>query len=105
MANEKGEGKMPAVYTISASRSFVDTLAAGILDLVEQDPARLTAVRVLLPTRRACRSLREAFLRFSAGKPTLLPHMTPIGDIDEDELLLSMGAASEDVLGVNPLDI
>ena len=31
------------------------------------------AVTVLLPTRRACRSLREAFLRVTQGAPLLLP--------------------------------
>ncbi len=95
----------PAVYTISAQLPFVDTLAAGILDLAEQDPAQLTAIHVLLPTRRACRALRDAFLRLSNGTPTLLPAMTPIGDVDEDELLLSMGADTTDVVGTDPLHI
>lgn len=105
MDNGEGDRKRPAVYSISAAHPFVDTLAAGILSLTDHDPARMAAVRVLLPTRRACRSLREAFLRLSGGKPTLLPHMTPIGDIDEDQILLLADASPEDVLGVNPLDI
>lgn len=74
------------VYTIPAGTPFLDALAAGILDRYGGDPQTLSAVQVLLPTRRACRSLGEAFLRATGGAPVLLPAMTPIGDIDEDEL-------------------
>lgn len=52
----------------------------------ENDPLALARMQILLPTRRACRSLREAFLRLHEGKPLLLPRMRPIGDIDEEEL-------------------
>lgn len=103
---QENEGDRPlSVYTISSHHPFVDTLARGILDLTENDPAQLTAVRVLLPTRRACRSLREAFLRLSNGKPMLLPQMMPIGDIDEDELMLSGAPDIGDLAGVDPLSI
>ena len=54
------------------------------------DPLRLSRITVLLPTRRAARSLREAFLRLTGeaagGAPLLLPRMRPIGDLDADEL-------------------
>jgi ATP-dependent helicase/nuclease subunit B len=76
----------PAVYTIAAGVPFLDALAAGILEKTGDAPEALTKVSVLLPTRRACRSLSEAFLRLRNGKPMLLPKMTPLGDIDEDEL-------------------
>jgi ATP-dependent helicase/nuclease subunit B len=78
----------PAVYSIPAWAPFVDTLAAGIRDIVGDAPEDLARVRVLLPTRRACRALREAFLRLGGGRPLLLPRMTPLGDMDEDELAL-----------------
>lgn len=65
---------------------FLDVLAAGILKHLGERPETLSRVTVLLPTRRACRALGEAFLRASDGKPLLLPRMTPLGDIDEDEL-------------------
>ena len=79
-------GRNPTVYTIPAESAFVDALAQGILDEVGDDPAALVAVTVLLPTRRACRSLADAFLRRSDGKALLLPRLTPLGDIDEDDL-------------------
>lgn len=74
------------IFTIPAGTAFLDALAAGILDRHGGDPAALAAVQILLPTRRACRALGEAFLRVTDGAPVLLPAMTPIGDIDEDEL-------------------
>jgi len=84
------------VYTIAPSKPFVDELAKGILARVGDAPEKLAEVRVLLPTRRACRSLREAFLRLSDGAPMLLPVMTPLGDVDEDELALGgIGESSE----------
>ncbi len=82
-------GPPPNVYTIPAGAPFVDTLAEGILARVGDDPLDLASVTVLLPTRRACRSLREAFLRRSGGRPMLLPRMSPLGDIDADALSLT----------------
>ena len=84
---------MPAakVYTVPPHRDFVAALARGLLDRFGDAPESLTPVLVLLPTRRACRTLREAFLRLSGGAPLLLPRMRPIGDVDEDDLALSPG--------------
>lgn len=76
----------PAVFTIAPGIPFLDALAAGIVQQTGEAPENLSRVSVLLPTRRACRSLSEAFLRLSDGKPLLLPRMTPLGDIDEDQL-------------------
>jgi len=88
------------IFTIAPHQSFVDTLAQGLLDLMGGAPESLVEVRVLLPNRRACRALRESFLRLSNGKPMLLPMMTPLGDVDEDELVLEEGG--EDNLDFPP---
>ena len=56
------------IFTIAPDRPFVDDLARALLDEVANAPERLAAHRVLLPTRRACRSLREA-----AGDPRTSP--------------------------------
>ncbi|MDX1575828.1 MAG: double-strand break repair protein AddB, partial [Kiloniellales bacterium] len=77
------------VYSIAPEVSFLDALAAGLLARWGASPADLTQALVLLPTRRACRGLRDAFLRASGGRPLLLPRMLPLGDPDEDELLLA----------------
>src|ERR1700688_4315958 len=89
----------PHIYTIAPDRPFLATLAQGLLALSEGDPLRLRRMTVLLPTRRAARSLREAFLRLSGesgagGAPLLLPRLRPIGDLDADEIALGLGPAA-----------
>lgn len=81
----------PRLYTIPAGRPFLATLARGLLRLTGGDPLQLARAIVLLPTRRAARSLREAFLSLTpeggaAGRPLLLPRMRPIGDLDAEEI-------------------
>ncbi|MBP2292208.1 double-strand break repair protein AddB [Azospirillum rugosum] len=90
----------PKVFTIPSGVSFVDTLAAGIVERVGDDPLALAAVTVLLPTRRSCLSLRDAFLRRSGGRPMLLPRMSPLGELDADTLSLT----AEELPGV-PLEL
>ena len=76
---------MKGVFTIGIDRRFADELARGILTEHEGDPLSLADVLVLLPTRRSVRALREAFLRAANGRPTLLPRMAPLGDLEESE--------------------
>ena len=97
----------PKVYTIKPERPFLDTLADELLKLARGDPLRLPRVQVLLPTRRAVRALREAFLRAAPdgrqpGRPLLLPRMRPVGDLDSDELSLADGIAGGEALAVPP---
>ncbi|MCW5774592.1 MAG: double-strand break repair protein AddB, partial [Rhodospirillaceae bacterium] len=82
---------MANLFTIPPHKAFADALAAGLLARADGRPEALARMQVLLPTRRACRALREAFLRQSEGRPLLLPRMSPIGDIDEEELVLTAG--------------
>ena len=83
----------PRVTTIPAGVSFVDALARGLLERWAGDPLALSRATVLLPTRRACRALSEAFLRAGEGRPLLLPRLMPLGDLDEEELVLDGAAA------------
>ncbi|MCE2509373.1 MAG: double-strand break repair protein AddB [Alphaproteobacteria bacterium] len=92
----------PNVFTIPPGKVFVDALAAGLLRETDGEPFALSDIRVLLPTRRAVRSLREAFLRLSGGKPMLLPVMTPIGDVDEEDLQFHEGVFSESAAKLPP---
>ena len=100
-ARNRTAGK-PTVFTIPANVAFVDALAEGILADTAGDPLALAAITVLLPTRRACRSLREAFLRLSDGKPLLLPRLTPLNDMDDEEALFTSYAASDAVADIPP---
>ncbi len=91
MPSEPGASE-PSVFSIPADIPFVDALAAGIADryATSDDPLALARVLILLPTRRACRALQEAFLRQSDGRALLLPRLVPIGDVDEDVLPFDM---------------
>ncbi len=86
----------PKIYNIPAGLPFVDALAAGIaarlMDAgtdIASDPFALADVTVLLPTRRALRSLGEAFRRLGGAQAMILPRMFPLGDLDEDELVIA----------------
>jgi ATP-dependent helicase/nuclease subunit B len=97
----------PKLYTIPADRPFLAALATGILGITGGEPLALPRVTVLLPTQRAVRALREAFLRArpdggERAKPLLLPRMRPIGDLDSDELSLSDSGVGGDALAVPP---
>ena len=91
------------VFTIPATCSFVDALADGVLVRANNDPLQLAAMTILLPNRRACRNLREAFLRKSSGKPLLLPTIRPIGDVEEDALFLGPAALDDARMPIPPL--
>jgi ATP-dependent helicase/nuclease subunit B len=75
-----------SVSNIPAGAPFVDTLAAGLLARHGSAGDSLADLTVLLPTRRACLTLREAFLRLSDGDAMLLPRLMPLGDVDADEV-------------------
>jgi len=81
----------PGLYSIAAHRPFLAELAARILSATESDddPLALARTTILLPTRRACRAMQDVFLRQTDGAPLVLPRLIPIGDIDEDEMLLT----------------
>lgn len=73
----------PSVFTVPPGIAMVDALAEGLLQRCEDGVQDLGDVTVLLPTRRACRSLAEAFLRRSGGKALLLPQIRPLGEMDD----------------------
>lgn len=94
MARKADEESGMRVHSIPAGAPFADLLAHGLLADFCPRPEDLADALVLLPTRRAARALREAFLRASGGRPLLLPRMEPIGDVDDDELLLDQDLGS-----------
>jgi len=73
------------LFTVPPDLPFLDTLARS-WRAAHADPSRGL---LLLPTRRAARSLAEAFLRASGGRPLLLPRITALGALDEAPLALS----------------
>lgn len=94
---------MAEIFNIPASNNFVETLASTLLKEYEGRELELANVLILLPNRRACRSLAEAFVRLKGMSPTLLPQMKAIGDVKEDELLLNGAEIAEEFLNLPPV--
>ncbi len=80
----------PNVFTVRPGLAFADALAAG-LKAEADGPLALADVTVLVPTRRAVRAMADAFLRVAGADATVLPRLTPIGDIDDDEIAPDSG--------------
>lgn len=80
---------LPNVFTIPLGVPFALTLARSLWNEYQHDLIALSDVEIYLPNRRSCRSLAEAFLEVSEGRATLLPRLTPLGDIEDDDLLES----------------
>lgn len=98
--NRKGSCHL---YNIPAWQPFARTLAAYLLQQTQGRPEALTRYKLLLPTRRTCRVMRETFLSLNEGKALLLPQMSALGDVDEESLSLMMfgqSGAFLDVLAV-----
>ncbi len=91
------------VFTIPASAPFLPTLIealnAGKLGFaVADDPLALASATIYLPTRRACRLMRDAFLEGLKTDAAILPRIVALGDIDEDEIAFAQ-AATGDIAG------
>jgi len=97
---------VPRVYSIAAHRGFADALVAGLLPRYREDGFGLARLTLLLPSRRAARTVTEAFIRLSGGG-LLLPRMAIVGDLDLDETLGSLldplGAGEEIPSAADPV--
>lgn len=88
------------VVTVPPGVPFVDAMAAHLLQQPERGDsgatdgwAALTDVRVLVPTRRSRRTLIEALVRRSGGTSLILPKISAIGDVEEDDGVPEFGAS------------
>jgi ATP-dependent helicase/nuclease subunit B len=73
-------------YAIEARRPFLQDLAAGVLDWLDDKPPEvLSDAVILLPNRRAARAFTDALRTQAAGRSLLLPQVRPLGDLEEDE--------------------
>lgn len=77
------------IYNIPLSCPFMDVLAERFGRMYADNLNGLADVLFLLPNRRACLSLREAFIRYYGLKPVILPKIVPIGDLEEDEVFFN----------------
>ena len=86
----------PNVLNIPAGHSFADSLARGLLERTQGDPLALGDYLLLLPSRRACRTLQGAFLRLSGGQAIVLPRLLPVGDVEAEEVALLLSGLDGD---------
>jgi ATP-dependent helicase/nuclease subunit B len=102
----------PRVFTIPPSVPFLPALIGALKEgrLVDgfapdSGSLRFADATIFLPTRRACRLARDAFLDVLGVDAALLPRIVAIGDIDEDELVFAdaaTGGAALDALALPP---
>lgn len=83
------------LFNIGAAADFAEVLASKLLKEYIDNPLDLSEVVILLPNRRACKTLADAFVRLQGMQPTLLPQLRPLGDVEEDELALCGPRAEE----------
>jgi ATP-dependent helicase/nuclease subunit B len=89
------------LFAIPPGVPFLEALAEGWLRERAGDPLSIANGLILTPTRRAARSLAEAFLRVSPSKALLLPRIVALGG--QDEAPLSLEGALELPPPVDPL--
>jgi ATP-dependent helicase/nuclease subunit B len=76
------------LFAIRPGVPFLEALAEGWLRDHGDDPMAVANGLILTPTRRAARSLAEAFLRVSPSRGLLLPRIVALGAMDEAPLAL-----------------
>ncbi len=89
-------GAPPRVFSIPPGAPFLPTLARSLVEgrLVpnfpgDTGPLALADATIYLPTRRAARELRGAFVEQLGGRAAILPTIRPLGEVDEGEEILS----------------
>ena len=106
------ERQAPSLYSIAAHRGFADALVAGLVPRYADPHLGLARLTLLLPSRRAVRTVTEAFIRHSGEQGEgraglLLPRMAVVGDLDIDEtlgpLLDPLGAGADIPPATDPM--
>ncbi|NIJ43131.1 ATP-dependent helicase/nuclease subunit B [Parvibaculum indicum] len=99
------------LFTVPSGQPFLSRLAealradpslGGRFAMADGRVPELPDLTILLPTRRAARALGDAFLRAGEGEALLLPVIRPLGDVDEDGIILDPGGLSAEMLALPP---
>lgn len=79
------------VFNIPLGVPFAQALAKGVIERLGPDPLLLADAMIFVPTRRAARTLREAFVEAQAGA-ALGPRIRALGDVEEEEFAFEASA-------------
>ena len=91
---------MGKIYNVNAENSLVDFLAERFFEQYKNTPEKLSEVLFLMPSRRACRNLQEAFVHTNGKNPTILPQIKPLLNTEDEDIFLSNATDIE--LKINP---
>lgn len=83
---------MSNIYTIQPNLPFADTIAKGIIEKYGDDPVTIANILLLVPNKRAAKTIKKSFFDLTGTDSTFIPRIQPIGDIDEQDLILQTGA-------------
>ena len=103
--HETGLRPRPRLYAIPPDVPFLPALARAMLDghlpAADGSPPRpqdLADWHIFLPSRRAARALAAELLKAAPADAQILARIHPLGDVDEDELVLAELAAGDALL-------
>lgn len=74
---------MNGLYAIPLGVPFLPALVKGLIAQTASDPLNLARYLVILPTRRGCLALHEAFLAATPKGCRILPRVMALADIEE----------------------
>lgn len=70
------------IKTVGLSDNLAERLVDIILEKAGNNPLEMAKIQVVLPTRRACKTVKDSFLQKSKEKSLLLPQLMPIYELD-----------------------
>ncbi len=70
------------IYTIPLGESLLDHMALGLLRETADRPFDLAKYVVLLPTKRGCLNLQQAFFKQACQKTIILPKIIALSDLE-----------------------
>lgn len=92
----------PKLFTIPPGIPFAPALCAGVIERAGPGSFAFADTLILVPTRRATRALREAFAEI-LKRPTLLPRIVALADVDEEIELSGLDEGLGDLPAIAPL--
>ncbi len=69
------------IYTVNLTDNFAQKIVDFILDK-SSSPLDIAQMQVILPTKRAVKTVKETFLKQAENTPLLLPKLTALYDLD-----------------------